>query len=82
VLYTLLATVFIMIWKQIKIFTADAEQSVIIEPNPERTGMCLHSVEESPSNKQSFVLYITYDEARTIGKELIKYADEMESNGG
>ena len=67
-----------MVWKQIKIFTADAEQSVIIEPNPENDGMCLHSREEH--DKQSFMLYMTYDEARTIGKELIKYADEMQNN--
>ena len=33
-------------WKQTKIFTADAEQSVIIEPNPERDGVCIHSNEE------------------------------------
>lgn len=68
-----------MSWKQIKIFTADAEQSVVIEPNPERTGICLHSIEESLIDKKSFVLYITYNEARTIGKELIKYADELET---
>ena len=67
-----------MVWKQIKIFTADAEQSVIIEPNPENDAMCLRSIEEH--DKQSFMLYMTYDEARTIGKELIKYADEMQNN--
>ena len=69
-----------MSWKQIKIFTADAEQSAIIELKPERDGMVLHSVEEY--DKKSFMLYMTFEEARTIGKELIKYADEMESNGG
>ena len=70
-----------MSWKQIKIFIADGEQSAIIEPNPEKTGICLQSIEENPDDKQSFVLYMTYDEARTIGKELIRYADEMDSNG-
>ena len=69
-----------MSWKQIKIFTADAEQSAIIEPNPEKDGVVLHSVEED--GKESFMLYMTFEEARTIGKELIKYADEIESNGG
>ena len=68
-----------MSWKQIKIFTADAEQSVIIEPNPERDGMVMHSIEEH--DKKSFMLYMTLEEAETIGKELIKYADEMKSNG-
>ena len=69
-----------MSWKQIKIFTADAEQSVIIEPSPERDGMVMHSIEEH--DKISFMLYMTFEEAETIGKELIKYADEMKSNGG
>ena len=68
-----------MSWKQIKIFTADAEQSVIIEPNPERNGMLMHSIEEN--EKKCFVLYMTFEEAETIGKELIKYAEEMKSNG-
>jgi len=44
-----------MSWKQIKIFTADAEQSVIIESNPEKDGMVMYSVEEH--EKESFVLY-------------------------
>ena len=39
-------------WKQIKIFTADGEQSVIIESNPERTGICIHFKEEM--DKQEF----------------------------
>ena len=67
-----------MSWKQIKIFTADAEQSVIIESNPEKDGMVMYSVEEH--EKESFVLYMTFEEAETVGKELIKYADEMKSN--
>ena len=66
------------VWKQIKIFTADAEQSVVIEPNPERDGMVMHSIEEY--DKKSFVLYMTFKQAETIGKELIKYAEEMKSN--
>ncbi len=68
-----------MSWKQIKIFTADAEQSVIIEPNPEKTGLVMHSIEED--NKKSFMLYMSCEEAEIIGKELIKYAEEMRSNG-
>lgn len=69
-----------MSWKQIKIFTADAEQSVIIEPNPGKDGMVMHSIEEH--DKTSFMtLYMTFEEAETIGKELIKYAEEMKSNG-
>ena len=47
------------VWKQIKIFTADAEQSVVIEPNPERDGMVMHSIEEH--DKKSFVLYMTLE---------------------
>ena len=58
-------------WKQIKIFTADAEQSVIIEHNPERDGVCIHSNEELA--KQSFCLYATYDEALAIAEELINF---------
>ena len=56
-----------MSWKQIKIFTADAEQSVMIEPTPERDGMLVHCIEES--DKKSFILYATFDEARAIAKE-------------
>lgn len=46
-----------MSWKQIKIFTADAEQSVMIEPNPEKDGMVMHTTEEQ--DKKSFMLYMT-----------------------
>ena len=67
-----------MSWKQIKIFTADAEQSVVIEPNPEKDGIVIHSIEEH--NNKSFMLHMTFEEAETIGKELIKYAEEMKSN--
>jgi hypothetical protein len=63
-----------MSWKQIKIFTA-AEQSVVIEPNPEKDGMVIHSIEEEDG--KSFMLYMTFEEAKTIGEELIKYAEEM-----
>jgi len=61
-------------WKQIKIFTADAEQSVIIESNPERDGVCIHSNEEN--EKQSFCLYASYDEALAIAKELVNFVKE------
>ena len=61
-------------WKQIKIFTADAEQSVIIESNPERDGVCMHFTEEA--NEESFCLYTTYDEALVIAKELVNFVKE------
>ena len=61
-------------WKQIKIFTCDAEQSVIIEPNPERDGVCIHSKEED--GEQSFCLYATYDEALAIANELINFVNQ------
>ena len=67
-----------MSWKQIKIFTEDSEQSVIIEPNSEKDGMVLHSIEET--DKKSFMLYMTFEEAKTIGNELIKYSEEMKFN--
>ncbi len=66
-----------MSWKQVKVFTADAEQSVIIESNPEKDGMVMHCLEEH--GKRSSVIYMTFEEAETIGKELIKYAEEMKS---
>ena len=65
-----------MTWKQIKIFTADGEQSATIEPNPEQTGLVLNSTEEM--GEDGFVLYMSYDEARAIGQELIRYADEKQ----
>ena len=72
-----------MVWKEIKIFTADGEQSVSIQPNEEQTGLCLESREEvgnGDGKGLSFLLYMNYDEARTIGEELVKYADEMTSS--
>ena len=63
-----------MIWKQIKIFTADGEQSATIEPNPEQNGLVLNSTEEM--GEDGFALYMSYDEARAIGYELVRYADE------
>ena len=61
-------------WKQIKIFTCDAEQSIIIEPNPERDGICIHSNEESASDR--FCLYANYDEALAIANELINFVNQ------
>ena len=60
--------------KQIKIFTADAEQSVIIESNPERDGICMHFGEEA--NEESFLLYANYDEALAIANELIDFVNQ------
>lgn len=68
-----------MVRRQVRIFVAEGEQSAVIESNPEKTGIWLHSVEESSSDNSSFLLYLTYEEARTIARELHKYADEMES---
>jgi len=62
-------------WKQIKIFTCDAEQSVIIEPNSERNGVCIHSNEE-PDTSQTFCLYASYDEALAIANELINFVNQ------
>jgi len=62
-------------WKQIKIFTADGEQSVIIESNPERTGICIHSRDEV-RGKQEFCLYTSYDEALAIAEELINFVNQ------
>ncbi len=61
-------------WKQIKIFTCDAEQSVIIEPNPERDGVCIHSNDESASD--TFCLHTSYDEALAIANELIDFVNK------
>ena len=61
-------------WKQIRIYTADGEQSVIIESNPERTGVCIHSKEEM--DKHEFCLYATYDEALAIAEELINFVNQ------
>jgi len=64
-------------WKQIKIYT-DAEQSVMIEPNPERDGVCIHSQEEMTfDKKEEFCLYATYDEALAIAEELINFVNQM-----
>lgn len=63
-------------WKQIKIFTCDAEQSAIIEPNENQNGITFRSCEENDKNK-SFLLYMTKEEAMMIGEELIKYAQSL-----
>jgi hypothetical protein len=62
-------------WKQIKIFTCDAEQSVIIESNPEGTGICIHSQEEMYKS-MNFCLYANYDEALAIANELINFVNQ------
>ena len=64
-----------MVWKQIKIFTADGEQSVIIEPTPEKNGMLMHLKDEV--NSQKFILHMTFEEAEKISQELSKYTKEM-----
>ena len=64
-------------WKQIKIFTCDAEQSVIIEPNPERNGVCIHS-NEGPDTSQTFCLHASYDEALAIANELINFVNHSQ----
>jgi len=68
-------------WKQIKIFTCDAEQSVIIEPSPSQEGVCIHSNEESPSDPKidsthTFCLHASYDEALAIANELIDFVNK------
>jgi len=62
-------------WKQIKIFTCDAEQSVIIEPSPGQNGVCIHSNEE-PDTSQTFCLYASYDEALAIAHGLLNFVKE------
>jgi hypothetical protein len=61
-------------WKQIKIFTGDGDQSVIIELTPNRDGVCIHSKEEM--DKQEFCLYASYDEALAIAEELINFVNQ------
>jgi hypothetical protein len=67
-------------WKQIKIFTCDTEQSVTIEPNPERDGICIHSNEETDTS-QTFCLYANYDEALAIANELINFVNQNKEDG-
>ena len=69
-----------MIWKQIKIYTCDDEQLVKISPDANETGICFESVEVYDKSR-SFITYMSYEEAETIGKELIKYAEEMRKEG-
>jgi hypothetical protein len=69
-----------MVWKEIRIMVAEGEQSVLIAPNPELDGMCLHSIEERDKDTPSFVLYLSFQEAKSLGQELIKYAEEMETS--
>ena len=62
-------------WKQIKIFTCESEQSVIIESNPSQDGVCIHSNEE-PDTSQTFCLYASYDEALAIAEELVNFVNQ------
>ena len=63
-------------WKQVKIFVADQEQSVVIETNETQTGLVLHSCEENNRSKD-FAMYLTKAEAICLGEELIRYANEI-----
>lgn len=64
-------------WKEVKLYVADGEQTVAIEPNETQTGVCL-LVTEVLEESQNFRVYLTYQEAKDLGKELIKYAEENE----
>jgi len=65
-----------MVWKQIKIYVADAEQSATIEPNDPDGGVTLLSIDEA-DKKQRFTLHMSYEEAEVLGEELIRFAGEM-----
>lgn len=67
-----------MIWKQIKIYTADTEQSVLIEADDYRTSLKVTAKEEMGEDGHTFLIYMTPDEAKEIAKELIRYADELD----
>ena len=66
-------------WKQIKVFVSDNEQSILIEPTPERDGVCIDIIEED-SSKKSFRAYMTLEECKLIGREMINFAQEIELN--
>lgn len=65
--------------KQIKIFTEDEEQSVTITSSYENNSLMVYATEEGDKTK-SFKLYVSIEEALCIGKELIKYAEELKSS--
>ena len=61
-----------MVWKEIRIFVSNGEQSVIVGPNPEQDGIVMQSVDESVS-----AIYMTVEEATVVASELMKFVDEI-----
>lgn len=59
-------------WKQVKLFVADTEQSVMIEPTPERDGIVMYIKEEDQEGK-TFIIYMSKNEALDLAKEIKEY---------
>lgn len=61
-------------WKQVKIFTADSEQSVMLEPTPEREGIVMHTTEEEKNGK-TFATYLSTQEAIDLAEMINNYVE-------
>ena len=66
-----------MSWKQVRIFLDNIEDYVMIDQNPEGDGVVMRYIEEY--DKERSVLNLTFEEAETIGKELIKYVEDLKA---
>lgn len=64
-------------WKEVTILTE--EQKAIIAPNPEMDGIVL-TLCEVDEPKKYFGIYLSYDEAIELGKELINYGNQNKQN--
>lgn len=62
------------VWKEIVIYTED--QQAIVQPNECGKGVVLVTREEGIDDVR---LYLSFEEAKELGKELIKFAEGYES---
>lgn len=63
-----------MVWKEVVLYTED--QKAIIQPTECRKGVVLVTREEEIDDVR---LYLSLEEAKELGKELIKFAEGYES---
>jgi len=65
------------IWKERRLYFK-ADNSVIIQPTEELDGIVLQSRADT-DKKDFFRLYLSYNEAKELGKQLIDYANESDN---
>ena len=66
------------VYKEVKIYVCDSEQSVTLVNNESDNGIIMKFKEENDA-KTFYDCYLTPEQANQIGKELISFSEYMES---